>query len=368
MHLENLILTNFKNFKNLKLPLSSTVNCFIGKNGSGKTSLLDSIHYLCLTKSAFNYFEPQNIRHGSEFFQVTGGFNKDNKRTKVTCYFKKGEKKSIRLRGKAVEKHKDFIGQFPVIMIAPNDTDLIRGGSEIRRKFADGFLSQLKGSYLNILLKYHRALRQRNALLHDFEKRAYLDRDLISSYDEILIDLGKVIFQYRQELLAELIPACQENYNRLTSNKELISIDHKSDLESPDFRKFFQSKFELDLASQRTTTGIHRDDLVFRLDGFPIKKFGSQGQQKSFVLALKLAQYQLTATEKGFQPILLLDDIFDKLDDSRIGKLLEIVTKRDFGQLFVTDAGEERLPKMIRERGLNAKIFRIENQIPVLID
>lgn len=367
MHLENLTLTNFKNFKNLQLPLSSTVNCFIGKNGSGKTNLLDSIHYLCLTKSAFNYFELQNIRHGCEFFQVRGAFNRDNKRTTVTGYFKKGEKKSIRLGRKTVEKLKDFIGQFPIVMIAPNDTDLIREGSELRRKFMDGFLSQLKGSYLNNLLKYHRNLRQRNALLQDFEKRTYLDRDLLSSYDEVLMGLAGVIFQDRKELLAELTPLCQEKYNQLSSNREVINIEYKSDVDNPDFRKFFLSKLELDLATRRTTTGIHRDDLVFRLDGFPIKKFGSQGQHKSFVLALKLAQYQLTATEKGFQPILLLDDIFDKLDDSRISKLFEIVTQKEFGQLFVTDAGEDRLPEMVREMGLKAKIFRIENQIPVLI-
>jgi len=368
MHLENLELKNFKNFENLSLKLSPTINCFIGRNGSGKTNLLDSIHYLGLTKSAFNYFEAQNVRHGSEFLRVKGDFIKNDKKVTVTSIYKKGEKKSIRVGKKEAKKLKDFVGQFPVVIIAPNDTDLVREGSEIRRKFIDGFLSQLNGPYLNNLLKYFRNLRQRNALLQDFAKKSYLDRDLLSSYDKVLVETGKKIFLERRQLLSELIPACQETYNKLSSGNEVISIEYKSDFDHRDFANLFQSNFEKDLSSQRTNSGIHRDDLVFHLDNYPIKKFGSQGQQKSFVLALKLAQCQLLAIEKGFQPILLLDDIFDKLDDVRIGKLFEIVTQTEFGQLFVTDAGEDRLPEMIRRMELTAKIFRIENQNPVLID
>ncbi len=368
MHLENLGLKHFKNFKNLQLLLSPTLNCFIGKNGSGKTNLLDSIHYLCLTKSAFTYYEVQNIHHGLDYLQVSGAFIKNDKKTVVSCHYKKAERKSVKLGRKEITKLRDFVGQFPVVIIAPNDTDLIREGSEIRRKFMDGFLSQLRGPYLDNLLNYHRTIRQRNSLLQDFEKKDYLDRDLLSSYDEIIIDLGRTIFKERQDLLADLTPACLTNYRRLTVDNELISIDYKSDLDRPDFGEFFRSRLQIDLASRRTTTGIHRDDLVFNLNGFPINKFGSQGQQKSFVLALKLAQCQLITADKGFQPILLLDDIFDKLDDDRITSLFEIVTQKEFGQLFVTDAGERKLPDMIKDMGVSGKIFRIENQIPVLIN
>jgi DNA replication and repair protein RecF len=361
MYLENLSLLNFKNYSDIELTFSTQINCFVGDNGSGKTNLLDAIHYLCLTKSAFNLLDSQNIKHGEAFFMAKGKFNRQDKEFIVSCSLKSGHKKNFQVNKKSYTKISEHIGKFPIVLIAPDDTELIKEGSENRRKFFDGILSQLDHFYLEELIKYNNLLKQRNSLLKQFNERNYFDKDILETYDEQLLTSGNKIYHKRKDFIASYTPVFQMHYQNISNSKELVSLEYSSDHQKQDFEKDFKNRVKRDILLQRTTAGIHKDDFLFNIGEYPLKKFGSQGQIKSFLVALKLAQFDIIQKEKGTSPLLLLDDIFDKLDDLRISKLVQMVSGNAFGQIFITDARPERTLGMIKNIRADKKVFLISD-------
>lgn len=359
MYLENLSVLNFKNYSELELSFSSQINCFVGKNGSGKTNLLDAIHYLCLTKSAFNAVDSQNIKHNEDFFLVKGNFKKNEKSFRVSCNLKTGHKKVFQVNKKKYERISEHVGEFPVVLIAPDDTELIKGGSENRRKFFDSILSQIDQQYLNQLIRYTNLLKQRNSLLKQFHDKNYFDKDILDIYDTQLIETGENIYTRRKKFLEEFEPLFKIHYEDISDYKEKVNMNYSSDYAEKDFLKNFKSSLKKDIALQRTTKGVHKDDFLFSLNDHSLKKFGSQGQIKSYLIALKLAQFDCIKKEKGINPVLLLDDIFDKLDDSRIQKLIRMVASHSFGQIFLTDARPERSMSIFNEIEEEKKYFNI---------
>lgn len=361
MYLSRLQLQSFKNYASQEISCAEGINCFVGKNGSGKTNLLDAIHYLSITKGAFNSIDSQNIRKGDPLFFIKGEWKNAKQVLQVQVAFQPGQKKVVKVNQKEYEKLADHIGRFPVVMIAPNDTDLIREGSEGRRKFFDSILSQMDGVYLENLMVYHHYLKQRNSLLKQYGDTRKLDKTLLEVYDGHLVRLGKLIFESRALFIENFVKLFGPRYQWLSGGSEHTEVMYVSELSDAGWPEAYRKSLEKDLALQRTTSGIHRDDFEFQLEGEPVKRFGSQGQQKSFVISLKLAQYDLLKNEKAFSPILLLDDIFDKLDDDRIKKLMELVASDDFGQLFVTDARPERTLNLFRTLQKEKKLFKVED-------
>ncbi len=363
MNIKKLDLINFKNYEDLSIRFSDKINCIVGPNGSGKTNILDAIYYLSMTKGAHNTIDSQNVKIGTPYFSIKGQFDFQNKTKEVICYFQEGSKKSFKVDKQDYERLAEHIGKFPVVIITPYDTDVIREGSETRRKFFDSIMCQLEADYLNHLLKYNHNLKQRNAALKQFNKSRKVNHDLLEQYDQVLISYGTKIHEARIDFLKEFMPAFLKNYAFITNNHEQVEIKHDSNLYETNFNELLKSTHNKDVMLERTTLGIHKDDFKFLIDGQPLKKFGSQGQQKSFSIALKLAQYQIIKEKLRLQPILLLDDIFDKLDTARIKKLLQLVIDKTFGQVFITDARVERTMAMMQEFNLDAYFIYIENGV-----
>lgn len=362
MHLEKLILYNFKNYEDATLELHAGVNCFFGLNGSGKTNLLDAIYYLSLTKSASNASDAQNIRQGEAQFFVKGSFLTGKNHTEIVCSFIQGQKKIMSEDGAEYKKMAEHIGKYPLVLIAPNDIELIWDGSEQRRKFFDGLLSQMDHQYLDNLITYTQYLRQRNGMLKLFSERGSVDQDLLDSYDAKLIPAARFIFEKRKTFLTRYHPLFEKWYQQLAgTTTENVSIAYRSDLEQTDFAELLKRNLKRDLVLQRTTSGIHRDDFLFSLNTGELKKFGSQGQQKSFLIGLKLAEFQILEQATAQKPLLLLDDIFDKLDDQRIHKLMKLVSAGSFGQIFITDARSGRSREILKEARVKARIFEVED-------
>lgn len=358
MFLQKLQLFNFKNYAETSIDFSSRVNVLVGKNGSGKTNLLDAIHYLSLTRSAFctdNYA----IRMGEQFFFVKGLFQSGKTIGEISCSIQTGSKKVFKEGVNEYSKLSDHVGKYPVVLIAPDDTELVKEGSEERRKFFDSIISQLDRQYLEALIQYNYALRQRNSLLKMFAETNSFDGLALESYDQVLIKSGDVIFRKRKEFISEFIPAFQKYYQFIVADEEAV-LEYKTELDRIDFREGLNANRQRDLYLQRTNFGIHRDDFHFLLGGGELKKLGSQGQQKSFIIALKLAQFEILKNHKGFKPILLLDDIFDKLDDGRIAKLLDLIKKDELGQLFITDARPDRTRELLEQVNVSATIFTVD--------
>lgn len=360
LHLEKLHLSYFKNYEEGSFEFSPQLNCIVGENGSGKTNLLDAIYWLGLTKSAFQVQDAFSIQHEAAFMLVNGVFKKGHRHTQITCSLQRGQRKIVLADKKPYERISEHIGLFPIVLVAPNDTDLVRDGSEERRRFFDGVLSQLDQVYLQDLLQYNKTLTQRNGLLKLFSDRNYVDNDLLDTYDEQLIALANRIYDKRQRFLTNFEPLAQNYYGFLGESREIVTIKYESEVESLDFRNNFRSHRLRDIQVQRTLLGIHKDDFVFEMDGVGLRKFGSQGQQKSFVLALKLAQFDLIAIEKEMKPLLLLDDIFDKLDDRRIQKLLQLIESDTLGQVFLTDARPERTEALLKDLKGKVRFFRMK--------
>ena len=361
MYLENISLTHFKNYRHCELHFSRYINCIMGPNGSGKTNLLDAIHYLSLTKSALNSVDQQNIQHDEEFFSIRGTFNLQGKNHSIQCSCKSGSKKVVQKDKKPYSKLSEHIGSFPLVLISPLDMDILREGSMTRRKFMDGIIAQIDSHYLQSLLRYQRLLSQRNQLLKSFALKHQFDAQLIESYDEPMLQLMKIIFDRRSQFLNQYVPVFKKHYASLSESTEEVDLTYKSDLFAADFREKFLKNHKRDLILQRTDLGTHKDDLNCQIGRYTIRKFGSQGQQKSFVIALKLAQFELLQEEKGIKPILLLDDIFDKLDDLRIEKLIDMVSGQTFGQLFITDARPERTARILENLHCEISKFLVNN-------
>ncbi|SDK75110.1 DNA replication and repair protein RecF [Catalinimonas alkaloidigena] len=358
MHLQYLRLLNFKNYAALEADFSPQINAIVGDNGTGKTNLLDAVHYLSLTKSAFNKIDTQNIKHGEDFFRIDGTFLKEDEKWDVSCRLKAGDKKVVQVNKLPYERLSEHVGRFPLVMMAPDDTDLIRGGSEDRRRFFDGIISQIDAVYLQSLMKYNHLLNQRNSLLKQFADRHYVDRTLLETYNEPLLALGKEVFERRQAFVTDFLPVFLHHYQHLTDSREEVALQYESHWQSGTFAKEFVQSINRDLYIQRTDLGIHRDDYAFSIEGHPLRKYGSQGQQKSFVIALKLAQFDQMKDVSGRKPMLLLDDIFDKLDDHRIAHLMELVADQHFGQIFLTDARPERTEKIFNTIRAEVRVFR----------
>jgi DNA replication and repair protein RecF len=361
MYLEKIHLLNFKNHEEFSAEFSPQINCIVGNNGSGKTNILDAVYYLSLTKSAFSQTDNQGIRHGADFFLIDGWFETDEKKVNVKCSMKIGGRKNFQCDKHPYERISDHIGKFPLVLIAPDDTDLVKLGSEERRKFFDGLISQIDHLYLDDFIKYNQFLKQRNSLLKQFYEQNFFDKELLEVYTNHLLVLGKKLHDKRRFFLESFVPVFQSHYNNLSENKESVELIYESELFDENFEYDFSYNFKRDLQLQRTTKGIHKDDFIFEIDKFSLRKFGSQGQQKSFVIALKLAQFEVLKNQKGKKPLLLMDDIFDKLDEPRIQKLMQMIADHQFGQIFVSDARPERTEKIFATIDAEMCIFRTSN-------
>jgi DNA replication and repair protein RecF len=362
MYLKSLYLFNFKNYGQLELEFSSKINCFIGANGVGKTNLLDSIYYLSMCKSYINPIDSQNIKYNEEYAVLNGEFSRLDKSEKIYCNIHKTKKKTIKRNKKNYRKLSEHIGLLPVVMISPIDSNLISGGSEERRKYIDRVISQYDKDYLEKLIRYNRALSQRNRLLKDFAKRDYFDPESLDIWDEQLISLGSVIYEKRKQFTHDLVPVFQTYYNTISEEKERVRLEYSSNLQEEDMRKLLTDNLEKDRILQYTTIGIHKDDLILSIEDHPIKKSGSQGQQKTFLVALKFAQFDFIKKIKEIRPILLLDDIFDKFDQQRVSQIIHLVSDNQFGQIFITDTSEDRLHKILKEANIDYRLFQVESE------
>ena len=366
MYLKQLSLVNFKNISGADIELGTKFNCFVGNNGSGKTTLLDAVHYLSMCKSFLNSIDSQNIKRGQPFMVVSGVFDKDSEEEKVYCALKHEGKKQFKRNKKEYKRLIDHIGLFPCVIIAPSDADIINGGSDLRRKFLDGMISQLDREYLENLVQYNKAVQQRNALLKYFRENRTFQKESLDIWDVQISERGQLIYERRKTFLADFIKAFSAFYKSISGSVEEIGLTYISQLDDGPMINQLQDNLAADRAATYTTVGIHKDDLGLLINDFPIKKFGSQGQQKSAQVALKLAQFKVMQNKSGITPLLLLDDIFDKLDDDRVGQLLKLVGGKDFGQILITDTHPARVAELLKDEK-DVSVFPI-SQGEVLLD
>jgi len=359
MHLKKLSLLNYKNFETANFDFDEKINCLVGHNGVGKTNVLDSIYHLAYGKSYFNPIASQNINHEADFFVIDGEFEKLERSEKIVVSVKKGQKKVIKRNAKAYEKFSEHIGLIPVVIISPADRDLIIEGSETRRKFIDSIISQNDKEYLDLLMKYNKTLSQRNSLLKYFAANHAFDSSTLDIYNLQMSEMGEIIHQKRIDFLNTFTPIFKERYQSISNAKEEVSIKYKSQLIEEKLNILFEKNLQKDMALQYTGVGTHKDDLSFKIKGHPVKKFGSQGQQKSFLIALKLAQYDFMKAQSKVNPILLLDDVFDKLDENRVAQIVDLVTKDDLGQLFISDTHADRTENVVKANANQYKMIQL---------
>ena len=359
MNLSHLTLLNFKNYEQVEFQFEPGVNCLTGPNGCGKTNILDAIHYLAFCKSYFTSVDSTCIRHDGNMAVIQGHFEHGNNTEKLFCALKNGQKKQFKRNQKEYSRLSDHIGLFPVVMVAPTDQFLITEGSDVRRRFMDGIISQMDKKYLTDLIAYNKLIQQRNALLKQWDERKLNPSDF-EVWDEQIAPLGEAISSARDLFLEKFISVFVTNYNYISDNKEQVNLVYDRSFKEGEFFELLQKSLDRDKYIQYTSAGVHKDDLTFTLEGYPIKKFGSQGQQKSFVIALKLAVFQLLKEKKNIKPIVLLDDIFDKLDNARVTKLMDLVSNETFGQLFVTDTDAKRIHEIFDHLSFPVKIFELD--------
>lgn len=359
MYLSSIQLANFKNYGAKAFDFSPRLNCLTGMNGVGKTNVLDAVHYLCLCKSHSGLNDRHLVRHGETFFRLEGQFQVDGGLVKVAVKFQPGHRKEVQRNGVGYERLTDYIGQFPVVMIAPDDVSLVQDGSEDRRRFLDATLSQISPDYLQNLVVYNALLKQRNALLKHFAEQRHFDGALLESLDRQMPSPARVVYQYRKKFSEDLQPLFLDFYASVSNSRETVGVRYESDLDQGDFAETMRAVLDKDRLLQRSTAGPHRDEMTFFMDGQAVRKFASQGQLKSFLLALRLAQYEVLRREKHLAPILLLDDIFDKLDAQRVRQLVALLIGRDFGQIFITDTQRERMEAVIASFSGEYKMFEL---------
>lgn len=361
MYLNNLKLANFKNYEEAEFDFCTKMNVVVGENGAGKTNLLDAIHYLSFCKSYFLSQDSFSIRFDQDFFAIHGEFFQpdDDRKMKVSCTFKTPGRKVMKADQKEYQLLSDHIGQIPLIMISPYDNDIINEGSDVRRKFFDMIISQFDKEYLRKLIAYQKILSQRNALIKQFIEQRQFNWSLVQIFDMQLAEPCQYIHEKRKDYIDSIIPHFNKCYAFLSNEKEEVSIKYESGLSYQTYEEGMANCEEADRRSGYTNFGVHKDDYVFTINGRSIKKIGSQGQQKSFSIALKLAQYDYIYDRKKMKPILLLDDIFDKLDMQRIERLLELVGKNEIGQVFITDTNAPRMKEILEAHGIENKIFTI---------
>lgn len=357
--IQNIKLNNYKNYVFSELYFSEKLNFIVGKNGLGKTNLLDAIYYTCFTKSYVSN-DALAFRFENDFFRIISSILKDNENQVVEIKNSKITKKEIFINNVKQEKQAEYIGKFPAVIITPDDNELISGASENRRKFIDSTISQYSFEYLNSLMTYNKLLAQRNALLKSFVENRNFNELLLDSYSEKMIPIGNFIFEQRKQFIAFFNPIFLQIYNSIFEGNEHIRLSYESDLQHDSFENLLKDSIRHDRNAQRTTKGIHTDDLKFELNDYPIKKIGSQGQQKTFLLSLKIAQFEIIKLKKGIKPLLLLDDIFDKLDTERISKIFQLIYSDAFGQVFISDTNANRIQQLIEENNItNYKLISL---------
>ena len=372
MFVKNLKIINFKNHPEKTFDFSSDINCFVGNNGSGKTNILDALHYISMGKSFLGVSDFQNIKtsetenKSEDFFSIESEIVGEEKNDIIKILLQKESKKLIKKNEKTYDRMADHIGFLPSVIISPYDANLISDGGESRRKFLDSMISQTDSEYLFSLIQYQKTLQQRNALLKYFQKNRTFDLDSLEIYNEPLNKFGIQIFEKRQRFIASILPTIQHFYKIISKGNETVIVTYESDLNVSDsakndrsFEILLKENLDKDRLLTYTSKGIHKDDLRFEMNGNLIKKFGSQGQQKSFLIALKLAQIKRIKEITNKNPILLLDDIFDKLDDNRVSQLIELVNEQDFGQIFITDTHKERTENVVKRINEESRIFEI---------
>lgn len=356
MYLKKLVLINFKNIAQAEITLSERLNCFVGDNGAGKTNVLDAVYYLSMSKSALTMTDGQSVRHGEDFFVVEGTYAGDSdSNDTVNCSFLRRSGKVLKLNGKEYDRMADHVGRFPVVMVSPQDSVLITDAAEERRRYLNAFLSQLDRDYLASLMRYNAVLAERNRFL-----KSSSDEQMLQIYDMQLADHAARIYERRRDIIERMRPLVAEFYRQLSDDREQVEIEYRSELASASMGELLLASRERDIVNGFTTSGVHRDDMSLRIGGYPLRKYGSQGQQKSFLMSLKLAQYRILAEVCGERPLLLLDDLFDKLDTSRVENLLTLVAGDDFGQIFITDCNRSRLETILSHAGEKYALFMVE--------
>lgn len=341
--IKNISLLQFKNYSNRSFDFSERIVGICGKNGVGKTNLLDAIHYLCFTKSYFTRMDANNVQQGKNGFRLEADLNLQDKPEKAICILRETGKKELTINGQSYEKFSQHIGHYPCVIIAPDDAELITGDSKERRTFLDSLLSQLDADYLQHLIIYRKVLEQRNSLLRSFAETGNKDLALLDVLDEQLIKPGEQIFNKRKEFLVSFLPITKHLYQDIANQPEDVSLFYESELLQASFEELIKATRQKDCYAQRTTAGVHRDDIEINYSDQLFKNIASQGQRKSLLFALKLAEMEVLKKEKHFPPLLLLDDVFEKLDEDRISNLLQKVCVENEGQVFITDTNEERL-------------------------
>ena len=359
MIITKLSLVNFKNHPERNFEFSKQINCFVGDNGVGKTNVLDALHYLSMAKSFLGNKDLNNIKINEDFFAIEGTIDDGEKENIIKIQQPKEAKKIIKKNDKPYDRIADHIGFLPSVIISPYDSNLISDSGESRRKFLDAMISQTDADYLFNLIQYQKTIQQRNALLKDFARNRYFDLDNLEIYNEPLTKFGTRIFEKRREFSESIVPLIQNYYETISKGKEEITVTYESDLKEQLFEHLLQQNLEKDRVLTYTSKGIHKDDLVFEMNGISMRKTASQGQQKSFLIALKLSQMNRIKDLTGKTPILLLDDIFDKLDDSRVSQLIALVNQEHFEQIFITDTSRERTENIVKRINEESKIFEL---------
>lgn len=358
MHLTDLSLLNYKNYEEATISLSAKINCFVGENGVGKTNLLDAIHYLALCKSNFNPVDSQNIRHGEEFAVVQGKFMRKDREESIFCSIRRNKKKQFKRNNKDYKRLAEHIGLIPLVMISPADYILIQGGSEERRKWLNSVIGQYDREYLENVISYNRILTQRNKLLKD-NRTVHGMADLFDVLDAQLIQFGQPVYEARKRFVEKLSPVFQKFYQHVSGKKEKVTISYSSQLIKNDFQTILIQNREKDKIVQYSTTGIHKDDIDMQLGEYSLKKIASQGQQKTFLVALKLAEFEFMRDTMNNTPILLLDDVFDKFDAFRVRQIIQLVADNNFGQIFVTDTNPDRMQSILKEIPAENVVYEI---------
>ena len=349
LRLNAIHITHYKNVFSADYQFEKPIHCFVGNNGKGKTNTLDAIYHLAMGRSYFSPINAHTIMHDKEFMRIEGHFERENNTERIECQLKREASKVFIRNGKKYNRLSEHIGLLPTVMISPADVDLINEGSQTRRSFIDKLIGQADRVYLQQLIQYQKILQQRNALLKQMGRFAQNAHDTLSIYNEQLVQLGTPIHHARTSYLTAFEPLFQKRYATISRGNESASLAYESQLNDSDFTTLLEAATSKDLQTQFSTVGIHKDDLAFQIDGYPIKKFGSQGQRKSFLIALKLAQFDMLKKSTAVTPLLLLDDIFDKLDEQRVAEIINLVHESSFGQLFITDTHPERTADVIKQ-------------------
>lgn len=357
MILETLSIINFKNISEEQIRLTSDVNCFVGDNGAGKTNILDAVHYLALARSMQTLTDSQCVRHDEEGFVVDGNFKRDDGRfERVVCGYQRRGGKTLKRNGKEYDKLSEHVGSFPIVVVSPADTALISDSAEERRRYINRFVSQIDRSYMAQLIRYNSTLQERNKLL-----KTNPSEEMLLIYDAMLSAAADAIFRRRAEIVQLLKPMVEEYYAMLSDERETIDLEYRSELQNASLAELLLQSRQKDFVNEFTSVGVHRDDILFSIGGFPLRKYGSQGQQKSFLIALKLAEYRLLSEHVGDKPILLLDDLFDKLDMRRVSQLLRLVGGDMFGQILITDCNKHRLQRTLSEACVDYRLFHVND-------